>query len=150
MTGHRRAGVSDGEPTGEQIERSRRGRKAVILGGIGLAGLATGFMVGMRDADALLSSGSIQSWPPAMAIGIALSFLAATIGGGVALARQTDEFERLAQYKAAAAAGLVYMLAYPVWFALWMGDLAPEPMHAVLFGLFWLSLVLALLFYKFR
>ena len=142
--------MSEGDGQGEKLERSRRGRKLVILGGLGLVGLVTGFMVGMQDADSLFTGGTIRSWPPAMAIGIALSFLAATIGGGLALARQTDEFERLAQYKAAAAAGLVYMLAYPVWFALWMGDLAPEPMHAVLFGLFWLSLALALLFHKFR
>ncbi len=150
MMGYRRAGVSDGDRTGEQLERRRRGRKAVIIGGIGVVGLVTGFFVGMHDVDTLISQGAIGAWPPAMAIGIALSFLAATIGGGLALARQTDEFERLAQYKAAAAAGLAYMLAYPVWFALWMGNLAPEPMHAVLFGLFWLTLLLALLFHKFR
>ena len=150
MTGHRRAGVSDGGGSGERLERGRRSRKAVILGGIGLVGVATGFLAGLRDAGSMLTSGAIQSWPPAMAIGIALAFLAATIGGGLALGRQTDEYERLAQYKAAAAAGLVYMLAYPVWFALWMGDLAPEPMHAVLFGLFWLTLALALLFHKYR
>ena len=149
MTGQRNPGVSDGG-TGERLERARRFRKMVIIGGILVVGIATGFLAGMRDADALFTRGATDAWPPAMAIGIALSFLAAVIGGGIALGRQTDEVERLAQYKAAAAAALAYMLTYPVWFALWMGELAPEPMHGALFGLFWLTLLLALLFYKFR
>jgi len=149
MTGHRNPGVSD-DQTGERLELMRRGRKMLVMGGILVVGLVTGFLAGMRDADALFTRGTTDAWPPAMAIGIALSFLAAVIGGGIALARQTDEVERLVQYKAAAAAALAYMLTYPVWFALWMGDLAPEPMHGALFGLFWLTLMLALLFYKFR
>lgn len=146
----RRIGVSEGFGAGEAREKARRGRKAVIFAGLFAVGLATGFFVGFTEAEDLLAGSGSDGWPPALAIGLACSYLAAVIGGGIALSRQTDEVERLAQYKAAAFAGLVYILAYPVWFALWMGDLVREPMHAVLFALFWLGLAGASIFYRFR
>jgi hypothetical protein len=149
MMSDRKAGVSDRPDDGERIERALRNRKAVIFGGVFVVGLVSGVLVGMREAENLLR-GASEGWPPAMAIGLSLAYLAAVIGGGIALARQTDEVERLGQYKAAAVGAMAYMLAYPVWFALWMGNLAPEPMHAALFGLFWVTLLIAFLFYRFR
>ena len=149
MMGRRSHGVSDKE-TGEARERARRSRRTIIFGGVFAVGIVTGFLIGVNEADNLFSGAGSEGWSPAMAIGIAISFLASVIGGGIALARQTDEVERLAQYRAVAAAALAYMLAYPVWFALWMGNLAPEPMHAVLFGLFWFVTMAAFLFYRFR
>ena len=145
-----RIGVSNPHATGEARERARRGRRAVIFAGLFAVGLATGFFIGFREANDLFAGDGSDGWPPAMAIGISLSYLAAAIGGGIALSRQTDEFERLAQYKAVAFAALTYVLAYPVWFVLWMGNLAPEPMHAALFVLFWLGLAGASIFYRFR
>jgi hypothetical protein len=141
--------VSDDHGNGERLERAQRKRKAVIFGGIFVVGLVTGFMVGMREAENLFRGGS-EGWPPAMAIGLSVAYLASVLGGGIALARQTDEVERLGQYKAVAVGALAYMLAYPIWFALWMGNLVREPMHAVLFGLFWITLLIAFLFYRFR
>ena len=149
MMAYRKPGVSDAESDGERIERERRKRKAVIFGGIFAVGLVTGFLVGMREAENLFRGGS-EGWPPAMAIGLSFAYLAAVIGGGIALSRQTDEVERAGQYKAVAVGALAYMLAYPVWFALWMGNLVPEPMHAALFGLFWVTLLIAFLYYRFR
>ena len=133
---------------GEQAESLKRNRKVLILGGTFAVGLVVGIMVGLREGEDLFTLR--QDWPPAMALGIAVSYLAAVFGGGLALSRQTDEFERGCQYKAVAFAGFAYILVYPVWFALWMGALAPEPHHGVLFVLFWLSLVLASIFYRFR
>lgn len=140
-------GVSERE-AGEQIERVRRNRKLQIIGGVFAIGMIVGFLVGYQDAQALFDGS--RAWPPAMAIGIALSYLGAVIGGGAALSRHTDEFERMAQYRAVAFAALVYMLVYPVWFALWMGALVPEPQHGVLFIAFWASLAGASLFQRFR
>ena len=142
-------GVSD-RPGGESAERARRKQKLVIVGGVFAVGMIVGFLVGFREAEADFLFDRSQPWPPAMAIGIAFSYLAAVIGGGIALSRHTDEYERMAQYKAVAFAALVYMLVYPVWFVLWMGALVPEPHHGLLFGAFWLSLVAASLFYRFR
>ena len=150
MMAYRRAGVSEGRTEGERLERARRNRKAVIFGGVFAVGLITGVLVGMREAENLFQGAGSAGWPPAMAIGLSIAYVASVFGGGLALARQTDEVERMAQYKAVAVGALVYMLVYPIWFALWMGNLAPEPMHAVLFGLFWLTLFAAFLFHRFR
>src|SRR5690606_2597209 len=133
---------------GERLERSRRIRKGTIIGLAFAVGLIVGVMVGYREADDLfdLSDG----WPPAMAIGIACAYLFAVVGGGLALSKQTDEVELQDQYKATAVGAFVYVLSYPIWFALWMGGHVPEPMHGALFAAFWLSLVGASLFYRFR
>ena len=142
-----RDGVSDGE----RLERARRGRKTLIFGAIAGAGLVTGFAVGAYEGRRgyEMFSGA-QGWPPAMALAIVVSYLAAIVIGGVLLARQTDEFERMSQYKAVAVAAFSYIVAYPAWFVLWMGGFVREPMHGVLFLIFWASLALASLFYRFR
>jgi len=143
-----RSGVSERDGFGEQQDRARRRRKAWVIGGAFAAGLGAGLAAGFQHGGELFAPG--DGWPPTLAIGIALSYVIAVIGGGLALARQTDEFELQRQYKAVALAAMVYMLVYPVWFALWMGGLVGEPMHAILFGLFWLSLAAASIFYRFR
>ena len=143
-----RAGGSESLGPGEQQERARRTRKTWIIGSTFVAGLVAGFWIGFEEADTLFSGS--DGWPPALSIFASVSYLVAAIFGGLALARQTDEFELQRQYKAVAVAALVYVLAYPVWFALWMGGLVPEPMHGVLFIAFWLSLAGAFLFYRFR
>ncbi len=140
--------MSDVRGHGEAIERTRRRRKYTIIGGAAAVGMTVGFMIGYTEAENFFQD--MSGWPPAMAIGIALSYLAAVIGGGVALARHTDEVELQTQYKAVAVAAMVYILIYPTWFALWMGGLVPEPMHSALFIAFWLSLAGASLFYQFR
>ena len=61
-----------------------------------------------------------------------------------------DELERQNNYRAAAFAGTVYIVAYPVWFLLWKGGFVPEPIHWMLFGLFWAALCISYLYYRFR
>ena len=145
-----RDGASEPIGAGEQQERARRTRKAWILGGTFVLGLLGGFWVGFEEADNIFTGSDSDGWPPALAVALAVSYVVSVLFGGLALARQTDEFELQRQYKAVAAAALVYALAYPVWFVLWMGGLAPEPMHGVLFITFWLSLLAAFLFYRCR
>ena len=145
-----RDGVSEPIGAGEQQERARRTRKAWILGGTFALGLLGGFWVGFWEADNLFTGSGSDGWPPSLAIALAVCYVVSVVFGGIALARQTDEFELQRQHKAVAAAALVYALAYPVWFVLWMGGLVVEPMHGVLFIAFWLSLFVAFLFYRFR
>ena len=133
---------------GARLEQARGSRKAWML--VALMGL--GGLIGLAIS---LSGGTApftdpDGWPPAMAIGIALAFVVAAVGGGLVLARQTDEVQLQAQYKAVAFAALVYVLLYPVWFSLWMGGLVPEPMHGALFAAFWVSLAGASFFYRVR
>src|SRR5687767_14340644 len=96
-------GGSD-RPGGETAERARRNRKLQIIGGVFVVGMIVGFLVGYREAEAGALFDRSQPWPPAMAIGIVFSYLAAVIGGGIALSRQTDEYELMGQYKAVAIA----------------------------------------------
>ena len=144
-----RNGASEPLGTGEQLDRQRLRRKRIIIGGVIVVGFFSGFIVGFTEAENLLT-GAGSPWPAPLSIGLAVSYLAAIFGGGIALSRHTDEFELQAQYKAVAAAAAGYMIIYPPWFVLWMADLVREPMHGVLFLVFWVSLALASLFYRFR
>ena len=142
-------GASEPSGTGEQLNRQRLRRKRIIIGGLIIVGFVSGFIVGFNEADAWFT-GSDSTWPVPLAIGLTVSYLAAIVGGGIAIGRHTDEFELATQYKAVAAASAGYMLIYPPWFVLWMADLVREPMHGILFLVFWASLALASLFYRFR
>jgi hypothetical protein len=64
--------------------------------------------------------------------------------------RVMDEVDRQRGYKAASFAGTVLIVVYPAWYFLWRGGLVVEPIHWLLFGLFWLSLAFATLWYRFR
>jgi hypothetical protein len=142
--------VSESAGAGEQQERARRMRKTWIIGGALVTGFVAGVFVGFNEGGSAFPGSDSNDWPPALAVGLAISYVLVVAVGGVALARQTDEFELQRQYKAIAAAAFVYAMAYPIWFVHWMGRLAPEPMHGALFILFWLSLAAAFLFYRFR
>jgi hypothetical protein len=148
MANLRRAGVSEPVSEGERLERARANRKLVLFGALFGAGLMTGFMAGYRDGAFPLGRG--DPWPAAMALGILALYLVAVIGGGIVAARHQDEFELQNQYKAVAVGAFVYVIVYPAWFILWMGALAPEPMHVVIYALFILSALAASLFYRFR
>lgn len=134
--------------TGEQIERDRRRRKFLIIGGILAISFVGGFIAGFTEVESFLEGD--RTWPPALSIGLAFAYIAALIGGGMALSRQTDEFEVQAQMKSASLAAAAYLFVYPPWFLLWMADLVREPMHGALFILFWAALALSSTFYRFR
>lgn len=142
------SGVFEPAGSGEERDRQRQQRKRIILGGLILIGFVGGFITGYKEAESLFTGPRI--WPAPFAVGLALAYLAAIVGGGIALGRHTDEFEQQTQYKAVAVAAVAYLLIYPPWFLLWMADLVREPMHGVLFLVFWVSLALASLFYRFR
>lgn len=143
-----RAGVSEPAASGETLERGRRRRKLAILVLIFLLAFPAGFMVGFTEADDLLVMD--DRWPPALALGLSLSYLALVIGGAIALSRQVDEVERTIKYKAVAFAASAYVIVYPVWFFWWKGGFVPEPMHVALYAGFLIVFLLASLFYRFR
>jgi hypothetical protein len=130
---------------GERAERARRSRKLLVGGVLAVSGFVPGLLVGMTDTHTLLEGGT---WSPAAAIGLAVGFLTAVGFGSWVLWRQTDEYHRAGQYKAVALAGAFYMIAYPVWFFLWKGGLAGEPLHWALFLGFYLALLVGLLAYR--
>ena len=133
---------------GEQRERSKRRKKIGIIAALFVFGVVVGFIVGFSEGEGLFDDGA--SWPPAMAIGIAVAYVVALVGGGIALSRQTDEIERLRQYKASALAGCAYFFTYPLWYVLWKGGFVPEPSHEAMFILFWFVLLSATIGYRFR
>lgn len=133
---------------GARLEQARGTRKSLLLAALMGAGGLIGLAISLSGGKAPFTDPG--GWPPAMAIGIALAFVVAAVGGGLILARHTDEVELQAQYKAIAFAASVYVLLYPVWFFLWMGGLVPEPMHGAIFAAFWVSLAGASLFYRVR
>jgi hypothetical protein len=134
---------------GERRDAARRRTRWLIIAALFVAGIIPGFYLGYQDGAAL-TEGRTATWPPALVAALIGLYLFAVVGGGVLLNRVADDFDRQLGYKTVSFAGTVLMVVYPIWYVLWRGDLAPEPIHWVLFLLFWLSLVLAYLFYRFR
>lgn len=134
---------------GERYEASRRRKRWAIVAALAVAGFVPGLYLGYNDGAALAESRS-GIWSPALSLGLIGLYLGAVIGGHFLLRNVTDEVDRQNGYKAASFAGFTLMVVYPIWFLLWRGGFVPEPIHWMLFLLFWLSLALASLFYRFR
>jgi hypothetical protein len=142
-----RDGAARGE--GERHEAARRRRRWLIVAALAAAGIVPGFYLGYQDGAALAESRT-AIWSPTLVVVLAGLYLVALVGGGMLLNRVADELDRQRGYKAVSFAGTALMVVYPVWYLLWRGDLVPEPVHWMLFLLFWLSLALASLHYRFR
>lgn len=149
VSGGRAMRDSSARGEGERYEAARRRKRWMIVAALAVAGFVPGLYLGYNDGAALAENRPAV-WPPALSIGLVALYLAAVIGGGLLLRSVTDEVERQNAYKAASFAGMALMLVYPVWFVLWKGGFVAEPVHWMLFLLFWLSLALASLYYRFR
>lgn len=143
--------MRDSVPRGEGERRytERRRRKRLIMAVLLLIGVVPGLYVGTQ-LGAASAEGRPLVWSPVLAASLAGLYLVATIGGGLLMGRFADELERQRNYQAASVAGLAMMTVYPTWFFLWKGGFVPEPVHWILFLIFWLSLALATLWYRFR
>ncbi len=142
-----RDGMPHGE--GERRDAARRRKKWLIVAVLAVIGVVPGFYLGFQHGAAMAESRPVV-WSPTLAAALAGLYLVATIGGGLLLGRFIDEVERQRSYQAVSFAGAALMLVYPTWFLLWKGGFVPEPVHWMLFVLFWLSLALASLWYRFR
>jgi hypothetical protein len=132
---------------GELRDAARRRKKWLIVAPLAAVGMGPGFYIGFQHGAALAGSRPVF-WPPAVAAGMAALYLVAVIVGGYMLSRFTDEIERQLSYRAGSVAGAVLMIVYPTWYLLWKGGFVPEPIHWVLFILFWLSLALTTIWYR--
>lgn len=140
---------ADGEAgDGERREAAMRRRRAWTIGALVAVGGVSGFYVGFNEARTFFDGGSF--WTPTVSLVLSGLFLLAIIGGTIFLQSTMDEVERDRGYKAAAAAGAAFLIVYPLWFLLWKGGFVPEPIHWVLFLLFWVTLALASIWYRFR
>jgi hypothetical protein len=143
--------VRDSTPRGEGERRDaarRRTRLAIIIA-LAVAGFIPGLYLGYNDGAAFFENRP-SVWSPTFSLGLAVLYLVAVLGGGLLLRNVTDEVERQNGYKAASFAGMALMIVYPVWYLLWRGGFVAEPVHWMLFFIFWLSLALASLYYRFR
>jgi hypothetical protein len=134
---------------GERREAARQRRRWLVVGALFACGLITGIYMGRTDGAALVD-GRAGSWSPMAALALAALYLSAILGGSFVMNGIMDEVEKERGYKSAAFAGAALIIVYPTWFLLWKGGFVSEPIHWVLFLLFWLSLALASLWYRFR
>ncbi|HST37792.1 MAG TPA: hypothetical protein VLK25_14335 [Allosphingosinicella sp.] len=142
------AGGSEEIGPGELLERRQRGRQALILSLLMLAGGVTGLVLSLTEAD---GAGALQGAIPAgVAIGLAALWLVSVIGGSIWYKRHIDELELAAQLWGIACAGAVVLILYPAWYLLWRGALAPEPNGHVMFGTLYIVMIIAYLWKKFR
>jgi hypothetical protein len=140
--------AESGTGDGEALERGRRRRRYLIIAGIGVAGFFPGFYLGYSENDQLLQPG--DTWPPALALTLAVVYLVAVSVGALLLRRQTDGVGLHVQTKGAALAASVLVYVYPLWFLLWKGGFVAEPMHGVIYVVFLLSALAGMAYYRFR
>ncbi|WP_300975246.1 hypothetical protein [Sphingomonas sp. LHG3406-1] len=140
--------TSSNELSGERRLKERERKIWAIKGGLFVIGLVTGGIVGYLAGEQGFASDA--KWPTGLSIALVVTYLSAIGIGSWLLRELCDEVEKQLQYKAVAAAGIFYVLAYPVWFVLWKGSLLPEPDHVQLFVSFYLVLTGSYLFYRFR
>ena len=150
MMAKARTGAVDkfGHSSGEELERASRRRRFAIVGALFALGMGAGAYGGWKLAET--RADLTQPWSPTIRHIIAGLYLAAMIFGSIALDKHLDEVERQVQYKAAAVAGGAYAVVYPTWFLLWKGGFVAEPIHWVLFILFWVALASSTLYYRNR
>jgi hypothetical protein len=134
---------------GEGREAAQRRRRWLIVGGLIATGVVAGYLTGDRN-DGWAAMLGPPSWSPAVAAALASIYLIASIVGSFLMNGVLDEVDRQRGHKAMSFAGTALVIVYPTWYFLWRGGLAAEPVHWMLFAFFWLSLVLATLWYRFR
>ena len=135
-------------PPGERNLRHKRKRWWTIMAVLALAGFVPGFLLGYSEGEGLVDPQA--AWPTWIVILLVGTFLVAVPIGSWLLYRQMDELERDNNRKAAAIGAGILVIVYPVWLVLWMGALVPEPIHWVLFLIFYLPFLGSWLFYRLR
>jgi hypothetical protein len=133
---------------GERRLKDKNKRLWIIMAVLGVIGFVPGFLLGYTQNDRLLDAQTV--WPAWIVLLLAGTFLVAVPIGAWLLQRQMDELERANHRKAAVVASSVLVMGYPVWLLLWMGAMAPEPSHWVLFAAFYLSFILSWGYFKLR
>lgn len=148
MTRMMEAAVKADLSPGERRLKDKRKRLWIILALLGLAGFVPGFLLGYTEHDRLFDPQTV--WPAWIVLLLVATFAVAVPIGAWLLQRQMDELERANHQKAAVVASTVLVMGYPVWLLLWMGAMAPEPIHWVLFAAFYLSFILSWGYFKLR
>ena len=128
--------------------RDKKRRWWAIILMLGVAGFVPGFLLGFHQGDSLIDPQAV--WPTWIVLLLAATFLIAVPIGSWLLHRQMDELERDNHRKAAVIGAGVLVIVYPVWLLLWMGALAPEPIHWVMFLTFYVPFIASWLFYRLR
>ncbi len=140
--------MTDDRGVGERQERAKRNRTWTYYAALALAGGVVGFVFAQYETDgAVWADGTI---PPTVAVGLALVTAVAIIGGCIFMKRRMDEVELQNNLYAGAAASIIVMTGYPVWYLLWKGQLVPEPSHRIMFAALYLVMVVTYLIRKFR
>lgn len=134
--------------SGEALQRRRERRIMTVKGVLFAVGMVCGGYIGFTVARGGFDFSA--GWPPEIAVGMAVLYVGSVLLGGWLISDSIDELEKFNHYRAAAVAGLAYMLVYPVWFLFWKAGLVMEPIHWALFLGFWISLVAATAWYRFR
>lgn len=148
MTKSKAAAVAAELSPGERKVREKKKRRFALFGALFAAGFIPGALLGWSRADSLFSPDTV--WPAWISILLAVTFVVAVGTGAVLLNRQLDELERQTQYKAAGAAAGLFVIVYPIWWVLWMGGLVREPIHWVMFLLFYLSFIASWIYYRLK
>jgi hypothetical protein len=122
-------GFQDG--AGERLEKARRRSLLLPTLAIGVLSGAIGFVIGQGYPDTFFDPAA--KLPSPVALLAVFGYVAAAVIGVVLIRKKLDEVQRQNQLRQAAVAAGAYYVGYPIWFLLWKGGFAPEPMHWLIF-----------------
>jgi putative flippase GtrA len=128
-----------------KYKSDRRRRVAMIVLSIAIAFVAAGTII---FADRVDRSGGGLS--PALAVGLALAFVAGMIAANWVYLRNVDELEWANNVSATFWGMMVLGVLYPTWLILWFGNLVPEPDAEGLYIITFLSAGVVYLWRRFR
>ncbi|WP_017663966.1 hypothetical protein [Porphyrobacter sp. AAP82] len=138
---------------GETRTRQRQRRQIFYIGVAALFGGVIGFSTGFFDeGTGSLFSGDWENikLPPALALGLVVLLL----GGFLVLPlwgfRMIDDYKREHNFIGFTGGCVSVLAGYPIWAVLYAGGFAPPPHAFGIFGIAYVSMILAFLYARWR
>ncbi len=138
---------------GEARTRQRRRRQIIYLGIAAIIGGTLGGVTGFFDqGEGNLFSGGWENLklPPAIAIALAIGFLAAFLVLPLYGFGMIDDYKRERNFIAFTGGCVSVLAGYPVWAVLYAGGFVPPPHAFGIFAIAYVSMIVAFLYARWR
>ncbi|MBW0144820.1 hypothetical protein [Sphingomicrobium clamense] len=123
--------MTDNTLSGEnRLKRRERLTIALIIAGF-IGGFGLGFGLAFFTEGDLFDPDT--AWPPTLAVAAVAYFLTIVPALVIVANKTADEMELCHQRRGFEFGVWTLFFAYPSWYALWKGDLLPEPSHEAVF-----------------
>ena len=134
-----------GQGVGERREAARMRQIWLLYAAIGIV-----VFMAMRLIQRPLYDADTTALSPAVALGVAATYLVVTVVGSLIYFRRIDELARYNNYWSNTVGTYTVVCAYPAWYLLWRGGFVGEPSHEAMFIILCLTVSAAYLWRKAR